>query len=332
LDASTGAVQLLDVGDTGPLKSPLFVETDREARVLYVADYVNEVDGTVGGAIAALAIEPGTGKLKFLNRVPCGGSVPCYVSVSPDRKYVLAANYGDGTVSMLPLNPDGSLQPPSDAAQHKRPQDKKANAHCIVYDTNRRFALSADLGVDRIFAYRPDGTAMKLNQQPNPVQTAAKAGPRHLSFHPSGKVLYCQTEYDNTVIAMTYDATTGAAKIIQTESSLPAGFSEKNYGADIQVHPSGKFLYSTNRGHNSIAVFGIDQSSGRISCVGHEPTQGKFPRDIDIDPSGGFLIVGNEHSSSLVVFRIDPETGRLSAAGQPTAVANPAAIKIVAQR
>src|SRR5262249_43784219 len=158
-----------------------------------------------------------------------------------DRRYLLVANYGDGTVAMLPIKPNGSLAPPSDRASHTRRGEKPANAHCIVFDTQDRFALSADLGVDRIIAYKPDAATLVLSPETDgmPLSTKPGAGPRHLSFHPNGHFVYCQTEYDNTVIAMSYDSRSGVAKIIQTESSLPAGFTEKNYGSDIQVHPNG---------------------------------------------------------------------------------------------
>ncbi len=329
MNAESGALTPVDTPET-PLRTGLFCETDASGKFLYVADFVPDVDGVPGGAVAAFSIDSGTGKVKFLNRASCGGTVPCYASISPDRTYLLAANYGDGSVTMMPIKEDGTVVPPCDRHSHLGPNDKQANAHSIIFDPRGAFALSADLGVNKIFTYKPGENGLKIGEPISIVNTKPGAGPRHLAFHPNGKFVYCQTEYDNTVIVMSYNVETGAAKIIQTESSLPAGFTAKTYGADILVHPSGKFLYSTNRGHDSIAIFSVDSETGKIAPIGHEPTQGKFPRDFTIDPMGKFLLVGNEKSDTIITFKIDEATGKLAAVGQPIAITKPSCLKLVA--
>jgi len=273
-----------------------------------------------------------------LNRQHAGGVTPCHVRVTRDGGHVLIANYSDGSISMLPTAEDGSLKPTSVRIQHGNPAAApgtkvKTNAHSLILDPAERFALAADLGLDQILVYRFDRATSQLTpHQPTFFATAPKSGPRHLAFHPNGRTLYAMTEYDNTVIAMTYDGDAGVLSALQIEPTLPADFTGKSYGADIHVHPTGRFLYVTNRGHDSITIFAVDADSGRLTLVGREPVGGEFPRGFAIDPTGRFLLVGNEKSDRIVTFRIDVETGRLSATGAVTTLPKPTCLQFLPVR
>lgn len=323
-DAASGALAHLAVASEG-VHSPLQARPDRAGRFLYVADNVPECDGTEGGAVAAYAVDRGTGGLTFLNRRPAGGAVPCYVSFAADGRWALVANYGSGSVSVLPIASDGSLGPVTQTARHRVPPDRqKANAHCFLIDPTGRFALACDLGLDQVLVYRFDAADGHVTpHEPAALPTARGAGPRHLAFHPEGRLAFCQTEYDNTMIALRYDGQRGALDLVEAQPTLPSGFQETSYGADVHVHPNGRFVYGSNRGHESIVIFEVDTSTGRLTLVGHEPTQGQFPRGFAIDPTGRFMLVANEKSDSIVTFRIDEQAGALTPAGPVCTVAAP---------
>lgn len=325
-DPRDGSLTSIWAGGEG-IENPLFLQHDAAGRFMFVADLVNEYEGKPGAPIAAFRIDRATGALTYINR-QFAGEIPCYLSVARDGRFVLAANYRNGAVTVLPIS-DGTLGAVCARYEHGG-GDLKANAHCVIFDAGERHALAADLGVNRVFIYRFDEGSGKLTPADPPhVQAAEKSGPRHLALHPGGRFLYCQTEYDNTVMAMSYNAETGKAAIIQTLSSLPAGYGETTYGADIAVHPSGRWLYSTNRGHDSLAMYSIDAASGKLTSLGYQPTGGQFPRSFAIDPTGAFLLVGNERSDRINVFRIDGDTGRLTDAGPPLSTPKPACLRFI---
>jgi 6-phosphogluconolactonase len=244
------------------------------------------------------------------------------------------ANYGGGSVACLPINDDGSLRPATGFVQHQgssvNPQrQKEPHAHSINLDSSGRYALAADLGLDRVLIYRLDNGRLIPAAEPF-ASVAPGAGPRHLALHPNGRYAYVINELGNTVTAFDLDSRSGALKEIQAISTLPGGFGGQSYTAEVVVHPNGKFLYGSNRGHDSLAIFRLDPESGKMTPAGHRPTQGKFPRNFAIDPSGAFLLAANQESDSVVVFRIDPGTGALTPTGQTLDIGKPVCVRFTA--
>jgi 6-phosphogluconolactonase len=331
MDQSTGALRPLS-----SIKSvnPSFLAIDRSRKYLYAVNEVGEFEGKPGGAISAFAINSATGNLRFLNQQPSLGADPCHLTVDRKGKFLLVANYTGGNLAVLPIKSSGFLGPATDLVQHHgssiKEQQRGPHAHCIILDRSQRYALAADLGIDKVMIYRFDPSAGKL--KPNSPPSALSqpgAGPRHLTLHPRGKYTYVINELDSTVSAYDYDDDDGTLRVTQTVSTLPGDFSGVSYCADVHVSPSGKFLYGSNRGHDSIAVFAIDDESGKLSLVEHVSTQGSYPRNFTLHPNGAFLLVANQKSDTIVSFRIDPETGRLKPTGQVTQIPAPVCLKLM---
>lgn len=311
MDQLTGALKR-----TGSIRSenPSFLTIDPARRFLYA---VNE---TPSGAVSAFRIDPATRQLTSINQQPSEGADPCFVMVDQRGKSLLLANYTGGNVAVLPIKTDGSLGAAIDVKQHEgsgpREQQKSAHAHSIKLDRANRFAVSADLGSDKVMIYRFDPLTRKLAPAQQPSATLHPgAGPRHLAFHPNGKYLYVINELDSSLTSFKYDALQGTLTPFESVSTLPRDFTGKSYCADVHVSKSGRFLYGSNRGHNSIVVFAIDPQTARLNLVEHVSTEGKWPRNFTIDPSGRFLLVANQHTDNVVVFRIDAQTGRLTPTG-----------------
>jgi 6-phosphogluconolactonase len=314
--------------------NPSFLAIDGSRRYLYAVNEVGEFAGKPSGAVSAFAIDSTTRNLTFLNQQASLGADPCHLIVDRKRKFLLVANYTGGNLSVLPIQGDGSLGPATDLVQHKgssiKEQQKGPHAHCIILDGSDRHALAADLGVDKVMIYRFDATTGKLKPSKQPwASLKPGAGPRHLTLHPRGKYAYVINELDSTMSAFSYDGVNGTLQSLETVSTLPTDFSGRSYCADLHVSPSGKFLYGSNRGHDSIVVFAIDESTGRLKYLEHASTQGKWPRNFTIDPTGRFLLVANQQSDSVVTFRIDPETGRLKATGHIAEIPTPVCLKFV---
>jgi 6-phosphogluconolactonase len=255
--------------------------------------------------------------------------------VDPAGKNVLVANYGGGSVAVLPIEADGRLQPASSFVQHEgksvNPRRQEApHAHSINLDPAAKFAAVADLGLDKVLVYRFDPNEGRLvpNDPPH-ASVAAGAGPRHFAFHPNGRFAYVINEMHSTVTAFDYDAKQGTLVQSQTVNTLAAPH-QGNSTAEVQVHPSGKFLYGSNRGHNSLAIFAIDQQTGRLTPVGHESTGGRTPRNFGIAPGGGYILAANQGSDSVVVFRVDQNSGRLTPTGESLEVPTPVCVKFLA--
>lgn len=325
--------------DTGELKmfssiksvNPSFLTLDRTRRFLYAVNEVPDFEGKSSGAVSAYAIE-GTGKLKFLNQQPSQGADPCHLTVDRKRKNLLVANYTGGNLALLPINSDGTLAPAADLKQHEgsgpKQQQNGPHAHCIILDPSERHALAADLGIDKVMVYRFDPTTHKLIPGKQAwAELPAGAGPRHLTLHRNGSYLYVINELNSTMTTLRYSKKAGTLTTIDTTSTLPSGYSEVSYCADVHVAPSGKFLYGSNRGHNSIVVFAIDKDTGIPKLVEHVSTQGNWPRNFVIDPSGRFLLVANQRSDNVVIFRIDAKTGRLTPSGQVAQIPAPVCLK-----
>jgi 6-phosphogluconolactonase len=296
LDPETSALTLQTSTEAGDYPSFLAVAPDKKH--LYA---VNEP----GEALASFAIDSATGDLAFLNRVPCPGG-PCHVAVDSSGGFVLAASYGGGLVHVFPVEPDGSLRRPSQTLE------PGPCAHCIVTDPSNQFAFSACLGSDRIVQFTRDAATGALSPNAKPsIATNRGAGPRHITFHPGGKYVYIVNEVDSTMGAYVFGAASGQLSPMQTLSTLPEGFAGKSYAAHVQVSPSGRFLFGSNRGHDSIVIYAIDEPTGKLTLVGYESTGGRTPRNFAIDPTGTFLFVANQESNDIVSFRIDAQTGKL---------------------
>lgn len=334
LDESTGALQ--PTGQTAKTENPSYLAVHPSGRFLYAVNEVSQFQGQPSGAVSAFAIDARTGGLTFLNQQASGGRGPCYVSIEESGNHVLVANYSSGSVAILPLAEDGSLRAASDVVQHEGSgtdpkRQSGPHAHFIHPDPTNRFALACDLGLDKVMIYRLAATNGKLPANDMPwAEVEPGAGPRHIAFAPNGNHAYLVNEMGSSLSVFAWDAGAGRLTRLQTCSLLPAGFAGENTGADIHVAPTGKFVYGTNRGHDSVAIFAIDADSGLVTPVGHEPTQGRNPRNFAIDPSGRFLLAANQDSDSVVVFRLDRDSGRLQPTGHTASVPKPVCVKFLA--
>ena len=318
-------------------RSPSFLAVYPARNLLYSVNEVNTSDGKPTGTVSAFAIDRSSGKLTLLNQESSGGAGPAHLVVDREGRNVLVANYGGGSVAVLPIETDGRLKPASSFVQHtgssvNPSRQKEPHAHSINVDAADRFAYVADLGLDKVFVYRYDSARGTLTANNPPFATVKPgAGPRHFALHPGGKFAYVINELVCTVTAFRNDAERGTLTEIHTASTLPEGTAMQPQfsGSEVQVHPSGRFLYAANRGHDTIAVFTIDQATGRITLVQNAPTQGNIPRGFGIDPDGKFLLAGNQRSDSLVVFRIDEKSGTLTPTGQKLDIGAPVSVKFV---
>jgi len=313
--------------------NPSFLAIHPLGRFLYAVGGAMRIDGKPTGLVTAFAIDKTTGKLTQLNRQPSGGRGPCHVVVDATGRCALAANYSSGSVASLPIGPDGKLRPPASVIQHEgssvnKRRQRGPHAHSINLDSTNRFAVAADLGADKVFVYQFDPAKGTLKPHTPPAtRLAPGAGPRHFAFHPNGKFAYVINELDSTVTAFAFDAKKGTLAKLHTVSTLPADFKGHNTTAEVQVHPSGKFLYGSNRGHDSIAIFAIDGKSGKLTPASHQPTGGKTPRNFGIDPTGRYILAANQNSNNVVVFRIDQASGRLKPTGGSITVSSPVCVK-----
>jgi 6-phosphogluconolactonase len=312
-------------------KNPSFLAVHPTEKFLYAVGEVTDTQGKRGGAVNAFAIDGQTGKLTALNQQSSGGAGPCHLSVDATGQCVLVANYGGGSIAALPLRADGSLGEAATTIQHTgasvNPQRQtKPYAHFIVPAPDNRFALTCDLGLDQVLLYQFDPATAKLaTNNPSFAAVPPGSGPRHLAFAPDGKFVYVINELKLTISVFAYDPKTAALTELQNLSTLPAGYSSSNKDscAEIAVHPGGKFVYGSNRGHDSIAVFAVDARTGKLTLVQHESTQGKTPRHFAIDPTGTWLFAENQNSDSVVGFAIDATTGKLKPTGQTRTVGAP---------
>jgi len=332
LDVATGALRPLGVAAV--VANPAFLAVHPNHRFLYAVSEVTSLEEFQGGAVSAFALNPQTGALALLNQVSSGGAGPCHLVVDRRGQNVLVANYGSGSVAVLPLGEDGRLGQASTVVQHRgssvHARQKGPHAHDVNVDAANRFAFASDLGLDKILIYRFDADRGKLAANDPPwVTLQPGSGPRHFCFHPSGRYAYVINELASTVTALEYDPSRGALEPIQTVTTLPADFHGDSTTAEIEVSPSGRFLYGSNRGHDSIVVFAIDAGTGKLSCVQHEPTRGKTPRNFALDPTGTYLLAANQESNSIVVLRIDPATGHLAPTGHLAEVPTPVCVKMV---
>ena len=338
LDPATGALEQVSV--TKDVKNPSFLAIHPTKRFLYVVSEVDDYHDSGIGAVTAFALDPDTGRLTALNHESSTNAGPCHLVVDREGKNVLVANYDGATAAVLPIGADGKLAPASSIVRHTgssvdASRQEGPHPHSINLDAAGRFAFVADLGLDKVLMYRFDPVrgALTANEPPS-VSVAPGSGPRHFAFHPNGKFAYVINEMKSTVTALAYDAATGRLTVLTgsspaTVSTLPADFGGQNTAAEVQVCPSGKFLYGSNRGHDSIAIFAIDPAAGSLTPIGHEPSGGRTPRNFGIDPTGKFLLAANQDSGTVTVFRISPETGKLAGTGHSADIPVPVCVKIV---
>lgn len=333
-DAATQEITAL--GLAAETTNPSWVALHPNGRFLYAVNEVQNYSGQKSGGVSAFAIDRATGKLTFLNEVSSRGADPCYITVSQTGKYVLVANYTGGNIAVFPVHPDGKLAEASAFIQHaghglNPKRQESPHAHSIDLSPDERFAFVDDLGLDQLLIYKFDKSkgTLKPNNPPF-AKLDAGAGPRHSALNPSGKFAYVISEMASTVTAFSIDLKAGALNRLQTISTLPEDFKGENDDAEIEVHPSGKFLYASNRGHDSITVFAIEPTKGTLTLVEHAPTQGKTPRNFAIDPTGKLLFAENQQSDNIVVFRVDENTGKLTATGKVLEVGQPVCVKFLA--
>jgi len=313
--------------------NPSFLALAPNGRFLYAVGELGAFDGKKTGAVSAFRINRATGQLALLNQVSSGGPGPCHLTVDATGKWLLVANYGGGSVALLPIQDDGSLSPAVSFHQHQgssvNPRRQESpHAHGVTLDAANRILIVPDLGLDRFMLYRLDAAAGRLTPNDPPfAQVKPGSGPRHLSFAPDGKHAYGIHELSSTLTAYAYDGSTGSLQELQTVSTLPEDYRGESTTAEIEVHPTGKFVYGSNRGHDSIAVFSRDPQHGTLTPIANVATQGKIPRHFAIDPSGTWLWAANQGSNNLVLFRIEPEQGRLLPAGATVDIGAPVCLK-----
>jgi 6-phosphogluconolactonase len=333
MNTESGEVDLVSV--TENIDNPSYLAIDKQNKYLYAVNEVSNFGETKNGSVSAFKIRSGTNKLKLINKVSSGGAHPCYVSVSDDGNFILAANYTGGSVSILPVKNEGGLQKASDVAQHtgssiNEKRQSAPHAHSAYFGPQQKFVYAVDLGIDKVNIYKFDPENGKLLQNDPPFFEAEPgSGPRHMAFHPNAKFAYLISELNNKIIALSIDGVSGGLTKLEEYSALPKDYEGTSYCADIHVHPNGKFLYGSNRGDNSIVIFKIDEVSGKLNLVGHEQTQGDWPRNFVIDPSGKFLLVANQKSNDVMVFKINLSTGELIFINQIITVPSPACVKFL---
>jgi len=318
--------------DTGLLAAPkLVVATDGPSFFALAPDHSHlySTNYTHDGGISSFSINAQTGGLTLVTRITGGGAGTSHISLDRTGRFLLAANFDHAHIAAFAIRPDGSLGASTTYDQHTgssvNPQRQaRSYPHCIMIDPTNHFALVPDLGLDKLFVYRFDENAGTLMANDPPFAAVKPGlGPRHVAFAPNEKWAYLLCEMGSTIVAYNWDSTGGKLTEIQTLSTLPPGFTAEDNSSEIQIAPSGKFLYASNRGEDSIAEFAVDESSGKLTLIGNTPSGGKSPRDFMLDPSGRWIVCANQDGNNLVVFKVDSESGKLTPAGQPITAAAP---------
>jgi 6-phosphogluconolactonase len=333
-DPAAGA--LTPVGITAGVRNASYLAFDPARRFLFCVNEFKEYDGKASGAVSAFRIDPGTGELHYLNTRASHGTDPCHLVVDATGRFVLVANFASGSVSVLPVGPDGALGEACCVVQHTGSsvdprRQAGPHAHAVTIDRENRYVFVPDLGLDKVVIYAFDAATGKITPNAHQpwVATTPGAGPRQMVMHPGGAFAYLINELDSTMTAYRYDGDTGSLQELQTLPTLPAGFSGLSTCAEVQIAPSGRFLYGSNRGHDSIAIYSIDQATGRLTALGHESTRGQIPRNFEISPGGAFLAAANQDSNSVVMFRIDLDTGLLAPTGNVVEAGTPICVRFM---
>ena len=330
LNAETGALRL--DGVAAKSANPSYLALHPNGRVLYAVNELSEFRGEPSGAVSAYAIARATGALTLLNQQPSHGKAPCYVSVDRTGRVVLVANYGGGSITTIPVRRDGGLATAKNVVRHEGKsvdpvRQAAPHAHCVLPDPTNRYVLAVDLGIDAMLTYRLDDRTGAISVVTPGVAAKPGAGPRHLTFHPNGRFAYVVNELDSTLSVFTYDGERGALTEVQVAPASPGGTVPDNHPADIHVAASGRHLYVSNRGDDTVAVFVIDPASGQVTPVQQIASGGRSPRNFALDPTGRFLLAANQRSDSIVSFRVDAESGRLTPTGSVVELAAPVCVK-----
>jgi 6-phosphogluconolactonase len=319
----------------GASVNPSFLAIHPGRRFLYAVNEIGNYQKKKAGAVSAFTIDSMTGDLKLLNQQSSGGADPCHLAVDRLGKHVLAANYSGGSVCVLPIGENGWLGEATAFEQHRgssvnKQRQEAPHAHSVNLDPANQFAFVADLGLDKVMIYRYGiDTGTLTPKEPPSVSVKPGAGPRHFVFHPNGRFAYVINELDSTVTVFDYDSDKGALNEKQTLTTLPESYKGRNGTAEVVLHPSGRFLYGSNRGHDSLAIFTVDQKTGMLTPAGHQDTRIKTPRNFAIDPGGNFLLVANQSSDKISVFRINQQTGELTFTGNEARVPRPVCLRMM---
>ena len=336
MDMATG--KLAPLGLAGKATNPSYLAIHPNHKYLYSVDEVSTYDGKKTGGVSAFSIDPATGKLKLLNTVSSGGPAPCHITIDHTGKYVFVANYEVGSVAAFPILADGSLGKATAFLPHTghsvdAKRQEGPHAHSIYPSPDNRFVISADLGTDKVYVYRFDASKGTLTpNDPPSASVPPGTGPRHFAFGANGKFAYAIEEMGSSLTTFSYDAAHGVLKPLETLSTVPKDYKGYNDCAELYIHPNGKFLYGSNRGHNSITVFALDPVKGTPTPIQYQSTEGKTPRGFGIDPTGHYLIAANQDSNTLVMFRIDPNTGRLTPTGENLEVQAPVCVMFMLEK
>ncbi|MED1303967.1 6-phosphogluconolactonase [[Bacillus thuringiensis] serovar konkukian] len=322
----TEAKKISNVALAAKLDNPTYVTINRNNKCLY--SVVKEGES---GGVAAYSIDSQTGELKEEDRQVVEGASPCHISVDSGNQAVVTANYHKGTIESFEVNEDGTINPATSIMAHEgsgpnKERQEKPHAHYAGYTPDEKYVVGVDLGIDKLITYEIKDSVLK---EVNSLSVNPGSGPRHITFHPNGKYVYVMTELSSEVITLTYKPEEGAFTELQYISTIPEAFGENNQGSAIHISSDGSFVYAGNRGHNSIAVFSVNQNSGELTFVEHTSTEGNWPRDFVLDPTEKFLVATNEKSHNLVLFSRDEFTGKLTLLQSDVAVPEPVCVKFL---
>ncbi|MCF8239809.1 MAG: lactonase family protein [Melioribacteraceae bacterium] len=317
----------------GGIENPSYLAIDKSNQYLYAVGETMNYNGSNSGSVSAFKIDGENINLEIINKVSSEGGAPCYLSVDDKSRFVFTANYMGGNAAIFPVNNDGSLESASGIVQHNgssinKSRQEAPHVHYINLDKQNKFAYAVDLGIDKIMIYEIDFKNGKLILS-GMVDTEPGAGPRHLTFHPNKRFAYVINELNSTITHFEYNEENGQLTVIKSYKTLPDDFADNNQCADIHVHPSGKFLYGSNRGHNSIVIYEINETTGELNLVGYESTRGDWPRNFTFDNTGKFLLAANQNSGNIIVFKLDEQTGMLSFTGEEIKIDSPVCLKFL---
>jgi 6-phosphogluconolactonase len=331
--------ELTRLSEKGGVDNPTYLTVHEGNGCVYAN---SEVFGWNEGTVSAYRLDPRSGTLSYINKQPSLGSILAHNSLDRTGRFLFAANYSvyaepddslpDQSVAVMPIRADGGLGTPVCSRAHSGSgpngaRQERSHAHCVLASPDNAHVLVADLGIDQLIVYRFDAASGALSATTASFAMKPGAGPRHFAFHPSARYVYAINELDSTIAALAFDMGSGGLALLETMSALPSGYVGESHCAGLQLTPDGRHLYGSNRGHDSLVVCAIDESTGRLSLVEHRSCLGKTPRDFAIDPAGRFLLVANQDSDAVIVFRIDPESGRLADAGQGAEIGTPMCVK-----
>jgi 6-phosphogluconolactonase len=311
VDPATGRVTIEQ--EVPGIENPSYLCLSPDGRNLHA---VWEVFDWPEGLVSSYRVDPDSGHLSYQGVQGTRGTVACYVTVDPSGRVALVADYWSGTLALYPVRPDGSLAEAADVRQHTgsgpdAARQEGPHAHSVLVAPGDRFAVAADLGIDRLVIYRLDLEGRRLIPHGS-LDMPPACGPRHLAFAPDGRHAYVTCELDSTMAALAWDADAGALTLLDRYPMVPDGVDHaSSHAADIAVHPSGRFVYGSNRGHDSIAMYRADPDTGRLTPLGHRATEGRTPRNFTLTPDGRFLLVANQDSDTVVTMPVDPQTGLL---------------------